>query len=326
MEVSQLCSTSVLRDELRGRVSRKALRILEVSSQNREYSQKHIAESVKCSVRYVRKVLSGHAKQAAQAAEKGAASNRKWYEIIANNHLASVSAAIFASEWTASSTDLLNPSNFRDLTKAEEKANTFPHSLYSDNPQDVHRSQAYVRLHLSGQKKSSLGFLLMDAHTEGGSSTSEPSDITRLLELVDTNKNYARQLRPIFQTLQSKGIVKMHGDLKRRQAKLSDLAAVAELRLHEAEAPVKRLERSAAKAQSQGAALALLQMGKKRQGGEALSSPTRKKSKKTSEKASTEMKEAQQILDEVKAEYETVCNVLDYMCKGFERIRKVRPF
>ena len=117
MEVSQLCSTSVLRDELRGRVSRKALRILEVSSQNREYSQKHIAESVKCSVRYVRKVLSGHAKQAAQAAEKGAASNRKWYEIIANNHLASVCAAIFASESTANSTDLLNPSKFRDLTE-----------------------------------------------------------------------------------------------------------------------------------------------------------------------------------------------------------------
>ena len=117
MEVSQLCSTSVLRDELRGRVSRKALRILEVSSQNRKYSQKRIAESVKCSVRYVRKVLSGHAKQAAQAAEKGAASNRKWYEIIANNHLASVSAAIFASESTANTTDLLNPSKFRDLTE-----------------------------------------------------------------------------------------------------------------------------------------------------------------------------------------------------------------
>jgi len=53
----------------------------------------------------VRKVLSGHAKQAAQAAEKGAASNRKWYEIIANNHLASVCAAIFASASTANSTE-----------------------------------------------------------------------------------------------------------------------------------------------------------------------------------------------------------------------------
>ena len=49
-----------------------------------------------------------------------------------------------------------------------------------------------------------------------------------------------------------------------------------------------------------------------------------KKSK--SVKASIKMNEAQQILDEVKAEYETVCNVLDYMCKGFERKRKVRPF
>lgn len=325
MEVAQLCSTSVLRDVLPERVSRKALQILEVSSQNGEYSQKHIADSVKCSVRYVRKVLSGRAKQAAQAAEKEAASNRKWYEIIANNHLASVSAAIFASESTANSTDLLNPSEFRDLTEAEEKANTFPHSLYSDNQQDVHRSQAYVRHHLSGQKKSSLGFLLMDAHTEGGSSTSEPSDITRLLELVDTNTKYTKQLRPIFQTLQSKGIAKTYGDLKRRQAKLSDLAGVAELRVKEAEAQVKRLERSASKAESQGAVLALLQRGKQRRG-EAFSSPTRKKRKTTSVKASTKMKEAQQILDEVKAEYATVCNVLDYMCKGFERIRKVRSF
>ena len=65
----------------------------------------------------MRKVLSGHAKQAEQAAEKGAASNRKWYEIIANNHLASVYAAIFASESTANSTDLLSPSKFRDLTE-----------------------------------------------------------------------------------------------------------------------------------------------------------------------------------------------------------------
>ena len=65
----------------------------------------------------MRKVLSGHAKQAEQAAEKGAASNRKWYEIIANNHLASVYAAIFASESTDNSTDLLSPSKFRDLTE-----------------------------------------------------------------------------------------------------------------------------------------------------------------------------------------------------------------
>ena len=63
------------------------------------------------------KVLSGHVKQAVQGAEKGAASNRKWYKNIANNHLTSVSAAIFASESTANSTDLLNPSKFRDLTE-----------------------------------------------------------------------------------------------------------------------------------------------------------------------------------------------------------------
>ena len=65
----------------------------------------------------MRKVLSEHAKQAEQAAEKGAASNRKWYEIIANNHLASVYAAIFASASTTNSTDLLSPSEFRDLTE-----------------------------------------------------------------------------------------------------------------------------------------------------------------------------------------------------------------
>ena len=65
----------------------------------------------------MRKVLSGHAKQAAQGAEKGAISNRKWYETIANNHLSLVRAAIIASESTANSTDLLSPSKFRDLTE-----------------------------------------------------------------------------------------------------------------------------------------------------------------------------------------------------------------
>ena len=197
MEVSKLYSTSVQRDELRGRVPIKALRILEASSQNCEYKQKHIAESVNAAIgmcaRYYQDVRSK------QRQRKGQLRNRKWYEIIANNHLASVYATNFASESTANSTDLLSPSK-SDLTEVEENANTFPHSLYSDNPQVVQRSQAYVRHHLSGQKKSSqaLGFLLMDAHTQGGSSTSEPSDITWLLELVDTNKNYARILRPIF--------------------------------------------------------------------------------------------------------------------------------
>ena len=50
MEVSQLYSTSVQRDELRGRVPIKALRILEASSQNCEYKQKHIAESVNAAI------------------------------------------------------------------------------------------------------------------------------------------------------------------------------------------------------------------------------------------------------------------------------------
>ena len=50
MEVSQLYSTSVQRDELRGRVPIKALRILEASSQNCEYRQKLIAESVNASI------------------------------------------------------------------------------------------------------------------------------------------------------------------------------------------------------------------------------------------------------------------------------------
>jgi len=50
MEVSQLYSTSVQRDGLRGRVPIKALRILEASSQNCEYKQKHIAESVNAAI------------------------------------------------------------------------------------------------------------------------------------------------------------------------------------------------------------------------------------------------------------------------------------
>jgi len=66
MQVSQLCSPSCQLDELLGRVPRKALGILGALSQNNGQStkQKHnqIAESVKCSNRYVRKVLSGHVK------------------------------------------------------------------------------------------------------------------------------------------------------------------------------------------------------------------------------------------------------------------------
>ena len=115
MEVSQLYSTSVQRDELRGRVPIKALRILEASSQNCEYKQKHIAESVNAAIgmcaRYYQDVRSK------QRQRKGRLRNRKWYEIIANNHLASVYAAIFASASTTNSTDLLSPSEFRDLTE-----------------------------------------------------------------------------------------------------------------------------------------------------------------------------------------------------------------
>ena len=87
MQVSQLCSPSCQLDELRGRVPRKALGILGALSQNNGQStkQKHnqIAESVKCSNRYVRKVLSGHVKQASQVVEQGAPLKSKWYENIA---------------------------------------------------------------------------------------------------------------------------------------------------------------------------------------------------------------------------------------------------
>ena len=328
MDVSQLLSTSVQRDELRGRVP-KRIHILDLSK-TRDMNQAHIAKSVGCTDRYVCKVLSkasSLSKQAEHGEEQGAASKRKWYEDTANNHLASVRAAILVSATvtTTNSTNLLNPSSVRDLTDEEEKANTFPHDLYSNDPIVFKRGQAFVRHHLSGKKQSSLGFLLMDAHAEGDAGSPKSSGITPLLELVDKNPRYGKEMKPIFQTLQAaKG--QQNGDTKRRQAKMSDLAGLAELRKTEAEGQVTRLERAAAAAAGRSAARAFLKKGNKRLGAEAFSVPIRKKRRVTNVKASSTLEKAQQILKEVQAEYEIACKALDYMCRGYERIRKVRPF
>ena len=303
------------------RKSGRALKIVELFQRGMNNSD--IAKSAVCSERYVRKVLAANRIRATAAQPP----QRKWYDKIANDDFASIRAAILAPaarKETIQSTNLLNPGNVRDITEAEIKANTLPHSLYSNDPSEIKRCQAYVRHHLSGEKKGSLGFLLVDAHSPPEHESEKGSnDVTQLLSLIDTNGRYKKILHPIFQTLQAGRQQDANGDKMRLQAKMSDLAALAEVRVKAATDQVKRLKRMEIAA-SRRAAQNVLRKAKRRAGLVGVfDAPIRKKAKRNVKTAPT-LESARQVLCDVQAEFKTIDETIDYMCKGFERIRKVR--
>jgi hypothetical protein len=208
--------------------------------------------------------------------------------------------------WT---TNLKEPSCIRHITKAELKANTFPYNLNSADENERKRGTEWLRHHFSGQKKSSQGFVIMDAHTDsnGKPSTALFDELPKLLD----KEQYAKELKPIFQRLQDKKEDKTKGDGKRRQAKMTELARKAILRVREAEILLRRKANS-----TKGSA-----KKKKTAGGDGY----KKKKKRVSIHYPTTKEEAEQTLKDVREEYRLINEAIRQMSLGYDRIYQVAP-
>ena len=229
--------------------------ILDTKRENPDIKASQLAMLASCSQDYVRKVLNdkvakrprpvkanlreialpalpvpeaGHGAQAEPAAQPGAASNLKWYQrAVADAELIAGLDPLLdrlrrGEQSPVLSTNLRDPSRVRDITDKELEANTFPHNLNSTVPREQACGRDWLRYHFGACKRSTQGFVIMQAHNEDDGS---PSAVLfewfpQLLE----QKEYAKKLEPIFQTLQA---TKIKGDGKRVQAKMTALVKLS---------------------------------------------------------------------------------------------------
>ena len=218
-----------------------------------------IAGIADCSASYVRSILRDQAKpvkayvpepsplsppvpeagHGAQA-EHGAASNPKWFERAVADSLPGLDPLLESLRRGVKpptlSTDLRDPLRVRVISNKELKQNTFPYDLNSKNRKDQARNREWLRFHFSAGKRSAQGFVIMAAHIEADGFPS--ADLfERFPELLEKNTRYAKELKTIFQTLQSQ---RPKGDGKRLQAKMTALVALSKLRLKEANDVVEK--------------------------------------------------------------------------------------
>ena len=229
--------------------------ILDTKRENSDIKASQLAMLASCSQDYVRKVLNdkvakrprpvkanlreialpalpvpeaGHGAQAEPAAQPGAASNLKWYQrAVADAELIAGLDPLLdrlrrGEQSPVLSTNLRDPSRVRDITDKELEANTFPHNLNSTVPREQACGRDWLHYHFGACKRSTQGFVIMQAHNEDDGS---PSAVLfewfpQLLE----QKEYAKKLEPIFQTLQA---TKIKGDGKRVQAKMTALVKLS---------------------------------------------------------------------------------------------------
>ena len=233
--------------------------ILDTKRKNPSLTPKKIAGIVECTADYVRKILRDQAKpvkanvpepdplghpvpeagHGAQA-KPGAASNPKWFERAVADSLPGLDPLLESLRRGVKrptlSTDLRDPSQFRVISNEELRENTFPNDLNSNDGQVQKRSREWLRYHFSGEKRSAQGFVIMAAHIEDDGFPS--TDLFEgFPELLEKNQRYAKELKTIFQTLQSK---RPKGDGKRLQAKMTALVALSKLRLKEANDVVEK--------------------------------------------------------------------------------------
>ena len=216
------------RQILKARDPGRKKRILDTKRANPNMKASEIAKIADCGPDHVRKVLKD---KVAERAEPGAASNPKWFQrAVAEADSAALIAGLDplldrlrrGEQSPVLSTNLRDPSRVRDITDKELEANTFPHNLNSTVPREQACGRDWLRYHFGACKRSTQGFVIMQAHNEDDGS---PSAVLfewfpQLLE----QKEYAKKLEPIFQTLQA---TKIKGDGKRVQAKMTALVKLS---------------------------------------------------------------------------------------------------
>ena len=306
-------------DELRARDPKRKSLILQLSTK-KGMRQVDIAREVRASISYVQSVLSKASKESRsvlQASKESPVLQQRWFEKSAVTKLAAVRAIILARKMPENTTDLINPSKFRDLTKKEEDANTFPYSLYSADRKERKKGTEWIRNHLSGKMRHSLGLVLMSAY---GPEQSDLDDFVEanFLKLFEIPR-YSKELLPIFQNLQAKDEFKQKGDGKRLQAKLSDLYALVTKRVEEAE---KRFEQIKKRKHPPN-----LEIRKTiRKASKVAWQATKRKRSTKNIKSVHSLEEALIALEEIRAEKNTLDKAIDYFCAGYNRIQSVRAF
>jgi hypothetical protein len=286
-------------------------RILKAKIDEPSLKNWEIAVIANCSSDYVGKVLKNHraTTHQAEAAEllepapagpEAAAQNPSWnFEKAVETNLAGLRAALEGGPLqqrkrpSRPSTNLLDPSRVRPITERELKAHTFGYDLNSTDPNEIKRSRSWLRNHLSGGKRGSQGFVIMDAHDDkDGEQRSAIFD--QLPKLCD-NPRYSKEFKTIFQKLQAK---EAKGDGKRKQAKMTDLVKLAALRVKEAGNIARR------KLQNKG------QPGRKRARGNKIKNRVTKEA-------------ALETLEQMEEEYHCIVAATHGMCEGYDRIQKV---
>jgi len=294
------------RDQLQARDPKRKKMILEYKSTTPSLSTSDIAVKAGCTLNYVSRVLKAeqllqqrqqpHQAEVPEAGHGAQESCESWFQRIVETNLLDLKAALRTSlrgnpqqiqRWT---TKVEDPSRIRHITASELDANTFPYDLSSTDTAERKRGSDWLRHHFSGEKKCSQGFVIMDAHT--GSDGKQSEALFKVLPTLLDEPSYAKEFKPIFQSLQEKG-EKTKGDAKRRQAKMTELTKKAQLRVEEATYLLRRKGNST------------------------------KGSAKQIEAKRRESREAEQTLVDVRKEYKLVKEVIREMGLAYNRISQV---
>jgi len=294
------------RDQLQARDPKRKKMILEYKSTTPSLSTSDIAVKAGCTLNYVSRVLKAeqllqqrqqpHQAEVPEAGHGAQESCESWFQRIVETNLLDLKAALRTSlrgnpqqiqRWT---TKVEDPSRIRHITASELDANTFPYDLSSTDTAERKLGSDWLWHHFSGEKKSSQGFVIMDAHT--GSDGKQSEALFKALPTLLDEPSYAKEFKPIFQSLQEKG-EKTKGDAKRRQAKMTELTKKAQLRVEEATYLLRRKGNST------------------------------KGSAKQIEAKRRESREAEQTLVDVRKEYKLVKEVIREMGLAYNRISQV---
>jgi len=273
--------------------------IIDTWRENPSMKAGEIARRAKCTPGHVRKVLKAHKATECEPPTEGpeAGEGQKWFERAVEANFAGLRSALEQvlqeGRNQPTSTNLMNPSLVRPITDSELAANTFNHDLNSTDRAKQKTSREWLRNHFSGKKVGGQGFVIMDAHSdkEGKQNAALFEQLPALLD----KPIYTKELKVIFQTLQAK---KASGDGKRRQAKMTELLELAEIRVKEAQ---QLAEAAAKRAKTKRE----VPPSKRRRG------------------ATTTLNESLQKLREMEEERACLRAATDAMCLGFDRIQQV---
>ena len=199
------------RDQLQARDPKRKKMILEYKSTTPSLSTSDIAVKAGCTLNYVSRVLKAeqllqqrqqpHQAEVPEAGHGAQESCESWFQRIVDTNLLDLKAALRTSlrgnpqqiqRWT---TKVEAPSRIRHITASELDANTFPYDLSSTDTAERKRGSDWLRHHFSGEKKSSQGFVIMDAHT--GSDGKQSEALFKALPTLLDEPSYAKEFKPV---------------------------------------------------------------------------------------------------------------------------------